>query len=192
MTQSRKDTAYRKSRKFGDVYGGRVRARLPDGIFRRAHSLKRPGPHDDLPILIEDNPSRKFFFPLSGPEILQALEALPKNAQAGITHVVPDTLEVFEEQVAEVDFAIVLISAAGPARQSPWGRFEMGYLMARLGGESVYELHVEPSIFDFAGRTGFSETMDEAGEWRRRLLDQLDAAGLTEDLKLKYDRITRR
>ena len=87
MTRRRKSTAYRKSRKFGDVYGGRVRLRVPGGIFKRAHSLKPPGTHDELPILIEDNPSRKHFFPLSGDETVEALQALKNKYHNGITHV---------------------------------------------------------------------------------------------------------
>lgn len=86
MAPSRKQTAYRKSRKFGDVYGGRVRPRVPGGIFRRAHSLNPPAPLDEVPIVIEDNPSRNFFFPLSGQEALEALRALPKRRVEGITH----------------------------------------------------------------------------------------------------------
>ena len=85
--QSRRQTAWRKSRKFGDVYGGRVRPRVPDGIFKRAHSLKPPGPHEQVPILIQENPSREYIFPLSAAEILAALEALPKRHTQGITHV---------------------------------------------------------------------------------------------------------
>lgn len=74
---------YRKSRKFGDIYGGRVRPRVPDNIFRRAHSLNPPGPLDQTPILIEDNPSRNFFFPLSAEESLEAVNALPKKVRRG-------------------------------------------------------------------------------------------------------------
>lgn len=87
MPQSRKQTAYRKSRKFGDVYGGRSRPKITDGIFRRCHSLERPDPLDDLPILMQDNPSRDYYFPISAEEARTALEALPKRASKGITHI---------------------------------------------------------------------------------------------------------
>ena len=87
MHLSRKQTAYRKSRKFGDIYGGRLRRRLSDNIFRRLHSLKRPSPLDALPILIEENPSRNYFFPVSARESLEALRALPDGDADGITHV---------------------------------------------------------------------------------------------------------
>ncbi|MCB9397104.1 MAG: hypothetical protein H6510_04740 [Acidobacteria bacterium] len=85
--RSRKETAWKKSRKFGDLKGGRTRLRMEDNIFARAHSLARPCKGDDLPILMQDNPSRDFFFPLSVHEVLEALKALPKHDQSEITHV---------------------------------------------------------------------------------------------------------
>mgnify|MGYP000067038661 FL=1 len=84
---NRKYTAWKKSRKFGDIYGGRTRARLNDNIFMRAHSLKRPSSTDELPILIQDNPSRDFFFPISADEASEAIKALPKDDSLGITHI---------------------------------------------------------------------------------------------------------
>lgn len=80
-------TPWKKSRTFGDIYGGRRWRKFSDNIFARAHSIQRPSPHDDLPILIEDNPSRDFYFPLSGQETLTALKSLPKRDYTGITHV---------------------------------------------------------------------------------------------------------
>ena len=80
-------TPWKKSRKFGDIYGGRKNLKFSDNIFHRVHSIKRPNPNDALPILIEDNPSRDFFFPLSGQEVLEALRGLPKRDSDGITHV---------------------------------------------------------------------------------------------------------
>ena len=68
------------------IHGGRVRPRLNDAIFARAHNLKRPGMHDALPILMQDNPSRDFFFPISIHEAHQAIKALPKKDTTGITH----------------------------------------------------------------------------------------------------------
>jgi len=64
-----------------------MRLRFEDNIFNRAHSLKQPNINDDLPILIQDNPSRDFFFPLSVEEVFEALKALPKNEYEGITHI---------------------------------------------------------------------------------------------------------
>jgi hypothetical protein len=54
---SRKQTAWKKSRKLGDVHGGRTAPKITDKIFNRAHSLQRPAPRQATPILIEDNPS---------------------------------------------------------------------------------------------------------------------------------------
>lgn len=84
---NRKLTAWRKSRKFGDIHGGRTRLRLTDNIFKRCHSLKKPSINDDLPILIEDNPSKDFFFPLSVHEVERALKALPEPDHKEITHI---------------------------------------------------------------------------------------------------------
>ncbi|WP_020407701.1 hypothetical protein [Hahella ganghwensis] len=84
---NRKQTAWKKSRKFGDIYGGRSRVRLNDNIFKRAHSLKRPGQNDELSILIQDNPSRDFFFPISLEEAVTAINALPDIDTQGLTHI---------------------------------------------------------------------------------------------------------
>lgn len=83
----RKELAWKKNRRFGDQHGGRMRPKIRDGIFRRLHSLRPPPAGLPLPILIEDNPSRDFFFPLNGEEVLRALESLPAGDVQGITHV---------------------------------------------------------------------------------------------------------
>lgn len=83
----RKFTAWKKNRKFGDIYGGRSKLKINDNIFRRCHSLTRPEPGDVTPLLIEDNPSRDFFFPLAAAEVKHALQALPKKDYAQITHI---------------------------------------------------------------------------------------------------------
>jgi hypothetical protein len=83
----RKTTAWKKSRKFGDVHGGRCRPKLSDNIFRRCHSLKAPAKGVELPILIQDNPSRNFFFPISAHEACAVLRALPERDTSGITHI---------------------------------------------------------------------------------------------------------
>ncbi len=85
--QSRKATRWRRNRKFGDVYGGRNKAKLSENVFERCHSLSRPDPTRKLPILIEDNPSRDFFFPLSVEECWEAVQALPQSHIEGITHI---------------------------------------------------------------------------------------------------------
>lgn len=83
----RKFTAWKKNRKFGDVYGGRKSPKIANNIFNRVHSLERSIKNRDLPILIEENPSRDFFFPLTGDEVVEALKALPKRDYEGITHI---------------------------------------------------------------------------------------------------------
>ena len=83
----RKLTAWKKNRKFGDIHGGRERVKLADNIFRRLHSLKKPSEWEELPILLEDNPSRDFFFPISAQEANDALRALPEKDCGGITHI---------------------------------------------------------------------------------------------------------
>lgn len=85
--QNRKTTAWKKNRKFGDIYGGRERVKHSDKIFRRYHSLQRPSGTDVTPILMEDNPSRDYFFPISVEEAHEALKALPEWDQEGLTHI---------------------------------------------------------------------------------------------------------
>jgi hypothetical protein len=77
---------WRKSRTFGDVYGGRSRDRVTDGIFNRAHSIDPPGPHDALPIVLEDNPSKKMVFPATSNTIVGRIKSLPEQDIVGITH----------------------------------------------------------------------------------------------------------
>lgn len=87
MRQSRKETAWKKSRKFGDVKGGRMRPKLADNIFNRQHNLERPDENDETPIFIKDNPSRDFFFPVSVEEIKEFLNKLPKEQTENLTHI---------------------------------------------------------------------------------------------------------
>lgn len=85
--QSRKETAWKKNRKLGDVKGGRTQPKITDNIFARAHSLQRPAPGTVQPIFISDNPSRDFFFPISEQEIRRELSHLPRKDWKGITHI---------------------------------------------------------------------------------------------------------
>lgn len=87
MNQKRKETAWKKSRKFGDIKGGRTGLRMADGIFKRYHSLLPPAKGQSLPIFYCDNPSRDFFHPLNVDEIKVALAQLPSAHTAEITHV---------------------------------------------------------------------------------------------------------
>ena len=83
----RRETAWKKCRKFGDVYGGRNAPKIPDRIINRAHSLSPPGPHDETPIFICDNPSRDYFFPIEPDDIRRELKHLPKDDWSSITHI---------------------------------------------------------------------------------------------------------
>ena len=85
--QSRKYTAFKKSRKLGDVYGGRRWAKRTDNIHARFHSLTAPSPGTELPIVLRENPSRALFFPLNPSEVVAALQAIPDGAAESLTHV---------------------------------------------------------------------------------------------------------
>ena len=69
MRQTRKETAWKKSRKFGDVKGGRKRPKLADNIFSRQHNFQAPSTGEETPIFMLDNPSRDLFFPITIVEI---------------------------------------------------------------------------------------------------------------------------
>ena len=59
--QSKKQTAWKKSRTFGDLKGGRMRVKLKDNILRKLHSLQCPSPLDECPIYMQENPSKDFY-----------------------------------------------------------------------------------------------------------------------------------
>lgn len=85
--RNRKETAWKKNRKFGDVLGGRKWPKIADKVWRRFHSLRAPGPNDQIPIFIQDNPSRDFFFPVGIQDVKSALKQLPEDDVQGITHI---------------------------------------------------------------------------------------------------------
>lgn len=87
MRQNRKETAWKKSRKFGDVKGGRKWPKLADNIFNRCHNFPAPTPDQQLPIYMVDNPSRDFFYPASVEEIQSFLGKLPEEHTDHLTHV---------------------------------------------------------------------------------------------------------
>ena len=87
MRQSRKETAWKKSRKFGDVKGGRKWPKIADNIFNRKHNLSPPSENEESPIFISDNPSRDFYFPISIEEIKEFLNKLPKEHSENLTHI---------------------------------------------------------------------------------------------------------
>ena len=87
MQVRRKESAWKKSRKFGDVKGGRKFPKIADNILVRYHSIKPPTQHDKLPIVLRDNPSKNFYFPIEEGEILQNIRELPSEYTNGLTHI---------------------------------------------------------------------------------------------------------
>ena len=85
--QSKKETAWKKSRKFGDVKGGRMRPKLADNIFKREHNFLPPVEGEEKPVFMVDNPSRDFFFPVTVDDIKAFLEKLPGEHIQEITHI---------------------------------------------------------------------------------------------------------
>ena len=87
MRQNRKLTSWKKSRKFGDVKGVRLKPKLTDNIFNRQHNLLKPSENEETPIFIMDNPSRDFFFPVTIDDIKEFLKKLPKEQIEKLTHI---------------------------------------------------------------------------------------------------------
>jgi hypothetical protein len=87
MQQHIKQTAWKKSRKFGDVIGGRMRTKLADNIFHRAHNLEPPIEGEEKPIFIVENPSKDFYFPVTIDEIKATLSLLPIEHTEFLTHI---------------------------------------------------------------------------------------------------------
>lgn len=85
--QTRKHTAWKKNRKFGDIWGGRTFPKLADKIFNRQHNLTAPENDEPTPIYIIDNPSRDFYFPVTADEIKTTLDKLPKEHTNHLTHI---------------------------------------------------------------------------------------------------------
>ena len=84
---SKKFTSWKKNRKFGDVFGGRLWPKRKDGVIRRTHSLSAPSGFDEIPILIADNTSRDYYFPVTPDEVRSALERFPQDDVKSITHI---------------------------------------------------------------------------------------------------------
>ncbi len=87
MRQNRKETAWKKSRKFGDVKGGRKRPKLADNIFNRQHNLQVPPSDVETPIFIVDNASRNLYFPITIDDIKDFLKKLPEKHTENLTHI---------------------------------------------------------------------------------------------------------
>ncbi|MTS93452.1 hypothetical protein GMD93_21095, partial [Pseudoflavonifractor sp. BIOML-A4] len=83
--QNKKKTAWKKSRTFGDIKGGRMRIKLKDNIVKREHSLLKPTEFDKCPIYIMENPSRDFYFPITIDHIESVLNQLPEKDVSCIT-----------------------------------------------------------------------------------------------------------
>lgn len=115
-------TPWKKSRTFGDLHGGRTRRRWTDNIVARTHSLPRPGPDDALPFLIEENPSRRFVFPVSVATCAEALRRLPPDHTEGLTHLWLRALPA-RLVVPETPWALyVLGSGVRAIVLHPWGK----------------------------------------------------------------------
>ena len=87
MTQNRKQTAWKKNRKFGDIHGGRMRLKLADGIFNREHNLLPPTAEQETPIFIIENTSKDFYFPVTVDEIKETIKRLPTEHTKFLTHI---------------------------------------------------------------------------------------------------------
>lgn len=87
MTQIRKQTAWKKNRKFGDIHGGRMRLKCADGIFKREHNLLPPTVDQERPVFIVENTSRDFYFPVTVDEIKETLKLLPAAHTKHLTHI---------------------------------------------------------------------------------------------------------
>ena len=87
MLIPRNNTPWKKSRKFGDLMGGRTHPKIADRVFNRKHNLTAPTEGTVLPIFIMDNPSRDFYFPISTDDIQAALDRLPAEHTQHLTHV---------------------------------------------------------------------------------------------------------
>ena len=85
--QSRKETAWKKSRKFGDIKGGRMRTKLADNVFHRCHSLERPSDDEELPIYMQDNTSKSFYHPIDVADIEKQLKLMPTENVDKLTHI---------------------------------------------------------------------------------------------------------
>lgn len=103
--QSIKATRWKRNRKFGDIYGGRQNPKLAENIFARRHSRSRPSETNVLPILIEDNPSRDYFFLMSVEECWEAIQTLPTSDIEGLTHIWCRRVPTRKVQSAEHPFA---------------------------------------------------------------------------------------
>ena len=85
QNKANKQTAWKKNREFGDIMGGRQRLKLEDNVFAREHSFHAPTEFDEVPILVADNTSRDYYFPVTPDEVKAALSSLPNSDV--VTHI---------------------------------------------------------------------------------------------------------
>lgn len=96
MNQNRKETAWKKNRKFGNIHGGRMQLKCVDGIFKRQHNLLPPTDGQETPIFIVENTSRDFYFPATIEEIKETLKQLPIQHTKYLTHIWLDKVKKSE------------------------------------------------------------------------------------------------
>ena len=84
---TRKHTAWKKNRKFGDVFGGRTFPKCVDKVFNQQHSLSPLCDNQKRPVFITDNPSKDFYFPVTIEDIKAILDQLPAEHTCHITHI---------------------------------------------------------------------------------------------------------
>lgn len=101
MNQNRKETAWKKNRKFGDIHGGRTKLKCADRIFKRQHNLLSPTDGQETPIFIIENPSRDFYFPVTSTEIKETLKKLPIQHTKYLTHIWLDKVKKSEYHKGE-------------------------------------------------------------------------------------------
>ena len=86
MRQRRKETAWKKNRRFGEVKGGRAQVKR-NAVSTILHELTAPEAFDELPILLEDRPPSGHYWPVSVEELGEALKQLPAEDVEGLTHI---------------------------------------------------------------------------------------------------------
>jgi hypothetical protein len=159
----RKFTAWKKNRKLGDVAGGRKWPKIEDRLFRREHCLKPPSPGQPIPILIEENPSKDFFFPITGKEALEQLRSYPEADTNGITHLWLRRLKTASSLIAKRPLAEYIYgSRVCVIVVYPWAKDRL----LRLG-------HSRPATRVLRHYSRWtSELVHEGGQWCLRWPDE--------------------
>lgn len=85
--RSRKETAWKKSRTFGDIKGGRKYNKWLNSTLNRFHNLAPLTETDSAPQFIVDNPSRDFFFPVTVEDIQEQLNKLPDSQTRWLSYI---------------------------------------------------------------------------------------------------------